>query len=214
VARKKLGLLEKHKDYVKRAKNYHQKQATLKALRVRAYNRNPDEFNFGMIKSKFRAGKHVTKNETLTSDMLKLMKTQDVSYIGLQRHINGKKLQKEQEQLAVFEGAKPTHKHVIFADDQQEASEIKQRLLSSTKTPAQSLAQKDDLLSELHDPFEAERRRLRSILKSRKSRLDQLEVLEKKMKLDVQLLAKGKREKIGQDSNGFAIYKWAPQRKK
>lgn len=50
--RAKLGLLEKHKDYVQRARDYHRKQDTLKALRVRASNRNPDEFHFGMIKSR------------------------------------------------------------------------------------------------------------------------------------------------------------------
>lgn len=50
--RSKLGLLEKHKDYVQRAREYHRKQNTIKALRVRASNRNPDEFHFGMIKSR------------------------------------------------------------------------------------------------------------------------------------------------------------------
>lgn len=50
--RKRLGLLEKHKDYVLRARDYHRKQNALKALRIRAANRNPDEFHFGMIKSR------------------------------------------------------------------------------------------------------------------------------------------------------------------
>lgn len=49
--RQKWGLLEKHKDYVIRAKNYHSKQDRLKKLREKALNRNPDEFYFKMIKS-------------------------------------------------------------------------------------------------------------------------------------------------------------------
>jgi U3 small nucleolar RNA-associated protein 11 len=45
----KFGLLEKHKDYVLRARDYHRKQDRLNALRNRARNRNDDEFNHGMI---------------------------------------------------------------------------------------------------------------------------------------------------------------------
>lgn len=52
AARARLGLLEKHKDYVIRARDHHRKRDTLKALRIRAANRNPDEFHFGMIKSR------------------------------------------------------------------------------------------------------------------------------------------------------------------
>ncbi|KAJ1933579.1 Small subunit (SSU) processome component, partial [Linderina pennispora] len=41
-SRKGLGFLEKHKDYVLRARDYNQKQAQLKRLRERARERNPD----------------------------------------------------------------------------------------------------------------------------------------------------------------------------
>jgi hypothetical protein len=46
--RAKLGLLEKHKDYVKRARNWHAKEDRLKALAAKAEMRNPDEFYFKM----------------------------------------------------------------------------------------------------------------------------------------------------------------------
>jgi hypothetical protein len=45
-------VLEKHKDYVLRAKDYHSKQERLKAFREKAYFKNPDEFYFKMINSK------------------------------------------------------------------------------------------------------------------------------------------------------------------
>ena len=51
-SRQKYGILEKHKDYVLRAKDYHSKQDRLKAFREKAYFRNPDEFYFKMINSK------------------------------------------------------------------------------------------------------------------------------------------------------------------
>lgn len=46
--RSKLGLLEKKKDYVLRARNYHSKQNTLRRLREKAATRNKDEFYFAM----------------------------------------------------------------------------------------------------------------------------------------------------------------------
>ena len=50
--RKRFGLLEKHKDYVVRAKNYHFKEKRLQALKEKAEFRNPDEFYFKMLNSK------------------------------------------------------------------------------------------------------------------------------------------------------------------
>ena len=50
-ARKKFGLLEKHKDYVQRARDFHKKQNYLKILKKKAEERNPDEFYYKMHKS-------------------------------------------------------------------------------------------------------------------------------------------------------------------
>lgn len=58
ASRKRLGLLEKKKDYVLRAKDFHKKEKRLKALREKASYKNPDEFYFGMIKSKTSVSKH------------------------------------------------------------------------------------------------------------------------------------------------------------
>lgn len=52
AGRKKLGLLEKHKDYVLRAKDYHAKEKRLRSLREKAALRNPDEFYFAMQNAK------------------------------------------------------------------------------------------------------------------------------------------------------------------
>jgi hypothetical protein len=50
--RSHMGLLEKHKDYVVRAKDFHAKKDRLTTLKRKAEERNPDEFYFKMAKAK------------------------------------------------------------------------------------------------------------------------------------------------------------------
>lgn len=50
--RQHLGLLEKKKDYVQRAKNYHQKKDYLKSLEEKTRLRNEDEFSHKMLNSR------------------------------------------------------------------------------------------------------------------------------------------------------------------
>lgn len=87
AARAKYGLLEKHKDYVERAKNFHDKQKRISHLRKKAANRNPDEFYFKMTGTKTKKGIHTveTSNPQLKGDELKMLKTQDRGYIQAQR---------------------------------------------------------------------------------------------------------------------------------
>ena len=82
-ARKHLGLLEKHKDYVKRARNFHRKEESLRQLREKAAMRNPDEFYHKMIGSRTTGGVHLEERDLgkLTAEELKLMNTQDVKYL-------------------------------------------------------------------------------------------------------------------------------------
>jgi U3 small nucleolar RNA-associated protein 11 len=44
-----LGILEKHKDYVQRAKDFNQKKDKIKRLKQKVADRNKDEFYFGMV---------------------------------------------------------------------------------------------------------------------------------------------------------------------
>lgn len=52
VGRQRLGLLEKHKDYVLRARDYASKKQRIKRLQEKVAERNKDEFYFGMVKTK------------------------------------------------------------------------------------------------------------------------------------------------------------------
>ena len=52
--RAKFGILEKHKDYVLRARDYHSKKDRITRLRQKASERNKDEFYFAMNRQKTR----------------------------------------------------------------------------------------------------------------------------------------------------------------
>jgi U3 small nucleolar RNA-associated protein 11 len=79
-SRKKYGLLEKHKDYKKRAVDYHRKQDTLTALSEKAKMRNPDEFYTSMKRSQVVNGVHRKhRSNDHTFDQLRSMKTQDIA---------------------------------------------------------------------------------------------------------------------------------------
>ena len=87
-SRMKLGLLEKHKDYVERAKDFHKKADYLKVLRKKASERNPDEFYHHMHNIKLKNGKHHEIHDgSLDQDTVKLLKTQDMRYINHKKSI-------------------------------------------------------------------------------------------------------------------------------
>ncbi|SPO20420.1 related to UTP11 - subunit of U3-containing small subunit processome complex [Ustilago trichophora] len=102
VGRAKLGLLEKHKDYVLRAKDHHKKRDMLKRLSEKAAMRNKDEFYFGMINSSTRNGvhQHARPSEQLDNDVVALLKTQDVGYVRAQIVAEKKRVKGLVERLA------------------------------------------------------------------------------------------------------------------
>ncbi|KAF9245917.1 small-subunit processome [Melanogaster broomeanus] len=99
--RAKYGILEKHKDYVLRARDYHSKQDRLNRLRQKAADRNKDEFYFSMNKEKTVQGVHVKDrgNVAIPMDMVKLLKTQDEGYIRTMKAVGLKKIDRIKRQL-------------------------------------------------------------------------------------------------------------------
>jgi U3 small nucleolar RNA-associated protein 11 len=145
-SRKHLGHLEKHKDYVLRARDYHFKEKRLAALRQKAYFRNPDEFYFKMINTRTKDGVHIAeRSEQLPEEMRKLLKTRDLNYVSYVRSIDRKKIDKLQGELQLvgamddeddfipLDGkvAEPSSNagpirptHTFFVDTEQEAKEF------------------------------------------------------------------------------------------
>ncbi|KAJ7751262.1 u3 small nucleolar RNA-associated protein 11 [Mycena maculata] len=99
--RARLGILEKHADYVKRARDYHSKQDRLTRLKQKVAERNKDEFYFSMSKQTSKSGVHVAERgyTALPQDIVKVLKTQDENYVRTMRAAGLKKIDKIKAQL-------------------------------------------------------------------------------------------------------------------
>lgn len=115
--RKKYGLLEKHKDYSLRAKDFNKKKAQLKSLKRKAEDKNEDEFYHGMISRSGPStwaskGKRWTGtvdgdrgNKALPMDVVRLMKTQDMGYLRTMRNVAGKDVKALEERVVGMGGS-------------------------------------------------------------------------------------------------------------
>ncbi|NXG46171.1 UTP11 protein, partial [Psilopogon haemacephalus] len=123
ASRKKLGLLEKKKDYRIRARDYHKKQNALRALQKKALDKNPDEFYFKMIRSQLQDGVHVVKQpkDEVTPEQMKLMRTQDIKYVETKRVAEAKKIERLMSELHLLDAeGKSPNKHLFFLDSRKE----------------------------------------------------------------------------------------------
>lgn len=126
ASRKKFGLLEKHKDYVERAKDYKKKQSHLTKLRQKALNRNPDEFYFKMNTSQVRNGIHHTnndKNARVDNSVITMLKTQDLGYITTKKSADDSKIRKLKENLHLI-GEQKVKNHKVFVSSEEELEDF------------------------------------------------------------------------------------------
>ncbi|KAK0391720.1 hypothetical protein NLU13_1219 [Sarocladium strictum] len=121
--RRKLGLLEKHKDYSERA------------LRNKAAERNEDEFYFGMMSRKGPGSRLHGKNwsglvkkdqshKKLAVDKVRLLKTQDIKYIRTMRQLAAKQVKQLQEQVVLTKGFDNIDKEDQQVDDSEDEDEF------------------------------------------------------------------------------------------
>ena len=124
--RKKFGLLEKHKDYVERARDFQKKQKFIKNLRSKAENRNPDEFYFNMNKSQVVNGVHKKiRKGSIDTEEIFLLKSQDLGYVQHKKTIDEKKIEKLRSNLHLIgveteAGKKRNHKVFVGTEDEVE----------------------------------------------------------------------------------------------
>ena len=224
LKRRKLGLLEKHDDYVKRARNYSSKRQRIRALQRKAAERNPDEFNFAMINSKTRNGVHVVNDSRgkLSADMHMLIKTQDLTYATMAQTREKNKIEKLKSSLHCLGAPSQQRKHTIFVNDKGEAKNFdaveyfdpeseyldrvhdRPRRGSKNEKPAKLskklLRQKEKKYKELEERIKRERK---------------LNLLRIQLDTQKNLLGKGQRKKIKEaQGDRPAVYRWKMKRKR
>lgn len=213
-SRQHLGLLEKKKDYVLRAKDYNEKKTTLKLLRKRALNKNPDEFYHHMINSKVEDGMHFDKETEPedTPEQIQLMRTQDLKYIVSKRTQEFKKIEKLQAQLHLTSvDIEKKNKHIYF--DTEKKREAEERTLNflmckelpdvDEKTLIKNATKRQAFYKELSKRIERERE-----LAIIQQKIEMSRAIEsKKCKLPPKRVKKGTKDRA-------PVYVWRYERKK
>ncbi|ESW31032.1 hypothetical protein PHAVU_002G203400 [Phaseolus vulgaris] len=209
-ARKKFGLLEKHKDYVQRAKAFHRKEDTLRKLKEKAANRNEDEFYFKMSRTKTVDGVHRPESEAnkYSQEELMLMKTQDMGYILQKVQSERKKIDRLTASLHSIDN-QPANKHVFFAEDREEAKELQSRY-SKSEIPRTTYKIPAVIKRKTAGSYKE--------LEARKNRLSQLEKIYMDMAMKKELQKNGRKRKLTEDEivcpTNQPVYKWRAERKR
>ncbi|XP_073037330.1 probable U3 small nucleolar RNA-associated protein 11, partial [Primulina eburnea] len=210
LSRKKFGLLEKHKDYVIRARAYHQKEQTYQKLKEKAALRNPDEFYFKMIKTKTVGGVHKPESQAnkYTNEELMLMKTQDIGYILQKLQIEKKKIERLNGMLHSLDN-QSSSKHVYYAGNREEARQVRKKVSEQGKPSAFK-----DLPKVILRKTDSSYREL----EARKKQLKELEKIYTDMSMQKSLQKRGKKCKLREDEmvslTSRSVYKLTTGRKR
>lgn len=233
TGRTRLGHLEKHKDYVKRAQDYHKKENTLKILRGKAKERNPDEYYHAMTSRKVDSkGLLVTsrrseeEDSSLTMDQVKLLKTQDSNYVRTLRQMESQLVNKKSKELLFTSSGK----HTVFVDTKEEMEDFSPEKYFNTTTEminrrenrltreqlTSNTTSKDLSNPSLIMPKESlAKKKLKKfkMVKSHLERETKLKEVQQRMDLQREVMKKGSKKKVI-DSKGNVSFKWSKQRKR
>nr|KAG5710955.1 hypothetical protein BaRGS_013689 [Batillaria attramentaria] len=211
-ARQHLGSLEKKKDYKERAREYQKKRDTIKALKKKADNKNPDEFYFNMVSTQKVDGVHQKrkeKEETTTEAQELLMQREDFRYVQWKRTVELRKIEKLKGRLQLLDPEFHQNKHIVFVDKETEVGEAKQRLLEEKK----QLMQKTQPTPETQEEME----QVYGMLAKRYERLKELTVIAQKLETSMQLTKDktGKKKLVAEETKeSAAVYRWVSKRKR
>ncbi|XP_052826244.1 probable U3 small nucleolar RNA-associated protein 11 isoform X2 [Octopus bimaculoides] len=232
-AREKLGFLEKKKDYKRRATEDQRRKGVIKSLKVKALNRNPDEFYFNMVRNKKVDGIHQPREsaeKVHTEDQVKLMLSRDLKYIRMKRMTESNKIKRLTAELHLLDTADEIkNNHTIFVDTEADVKKfdaaehfhthplLVNRRHNRIKTD--QLQQMDigaTLDEQTVESLALEQKKQYNLLKKRLEREKNLKIIEEKMQQQKNLLnKKEKRTKVAKETQKRAAqYRWKFQRKR
>lgn len=201
--RARFGLLEKHKDYVLRAKDFQQKQQHLQKLKEKAANRNPDEFFFKMVNSKVVDGQHRgdTGAKVYTADEMKLLRKQDAGYLVSKAQSEMKKVERLRSSVLPVSANK--NKHVFFIENADEVDDVRERVMNRPAVPLGLPKVPTELTKETQ---------------KRSERAEKLKEMASAVELQKQLSGKGRKRKLPpsevKNPSKQPVYKWRSERKR
>mmetsp|Transcript_25626 Transcript_25626/g.85562 ORF Transcript_25626/g.85562 Transcript_25626/m.85562 type:complete len:261 (-) Transcript_25626:58-840(-) len=237
AARKRLGYLEKHKDYVKRAKDYHKKEKEIQRLHRKAAFKNEDEFAWGMMSHQIQNGRTKKKGKNLSSDEMRLIESQDATYVKFREHTDNKGVEKRLANLHFLDAERP-NKHTFFVDDDDLPGNAVRDGTAARDVPKLQDCDVAALLDTHPALLGRKANRLRrsqldkvkvqdsTVLKRatklaykdlyhRQERAKQLGKVREELELRQHLRTKGRRKKVVDAVDGRpAQYKWAAERKR
>uniref|UniRef100_A0A915PXV0 U3 small nucleolar RNA-associated protein 11 n=1 Tax=Setaria digitata TaxID=48799 RepID=A0A915PXV0_9BILA len=235
-SRAQFGLLEKKKDYIKRARDYNYKKRKLQRLRQKALHRNPDEFHFHMVRSHIGDdGVHHENTPEPDEDTIvqkKLKDLEDLKYVKHRLNVENQKIEKLRATLHFADTEVVKNTHTIFVDTKEEAKNF--NLVKYFDTPKEVLDRrynrprvstlqssaiinargKDDVKQ-----VDYERRKMYSELLKRMQRAKELKVVVEKLEVRKNVAqSKGKELRPKKVAKGepmkARVFKWIYERKK
>jgi hypothetical protein len=136
------------------------------------------------------------------------MKTQDLHYVSMLKHMNERKLEGLRAVLPQSLANQDAHpEHILFAGDEEERSAIL----------AERCAEIEDASGAATDTEEKPVRKASAALREfeiRKQRIDALSLAERNLQTQKHMMQPGRRKIVGQDEYEQPIFKWKAQRKK
>jgi U3 small nucleolar RNA-associated protein 11 len=214
---KKRGFLERHKDYVIRAKDYHRKEEVIKNLRRKAALKNPDEYyGSAMSESAIKSKKRMPHS----AEVLKAYNTQDLNFLVLKRQQEIAKINKLKADLHHAE--KPINSRQFFVEspEQLDSFQVPRASAEPEELDGSQIIGTADSLSLAK--IQKLQKKKHMELEAREERLNDLNLMIQKVQLQRNLMGKGARKKIqthedefgDEDPNAVPVYKWRRERKR
>lgn len=142
------------------------------------------------------------------------MKTQDLHYVSMLKHMNERKLEGLKAVLPhSLSNQDANSEHILFAEDEEEKSAIIAQKFPEANEDSEDIESGSDSDNEVA-PQTSKRSAALHEYEIRKQRIETLTLAERKLQAQKHIMQPGRRRVVGHDEYEQPIFKWKAQRKK